>query len=350
MLPLTGYADRFSVAPGQTIAFKVSSTAATPYQARLVRLISGDPNPAGPGIKEEPVPAPFARELSLARPAGAARLLPARAGRPGVPGGSRSFTLVATIWPTTARPGPPGHRGPPRSGTAGTGFALFVDARGAGALVGNGRGGGRDGRTSASPSWRGPGTASGRPTTRPRARSRSARRRSCRASGRTTPAHAAAVRRLRARARQRHAAARRGAMGGAPVGGHYNGKIERPRSTTPRWASRRTLAAPDGRRPPPGRGLGLRAATPRAPARSTWDRAGSHGELVNLPARAMMGSQLDGRGDVLAPRARAVRRHPLPRRRPLRLRLGDRLHLHRAGRAAGAASTRCGSRRATSRT
>ena len=60
MLPLTGYADRFSVAPGQTIAFKVSSTAATPYQVRLVRLISGDPNPAGPGIKEESIPAPFA--------------------------------------------------------------------------------------------------------------------------------------------------------------------------------------------------------------------------------------------------------------------------------------------------
>jgi N,N-dimethylformamidase len=52
MLPLTGYADRFSVAPGETIAFKVSSAAALPYQARLVRLISGDPNPAGPGIKE----------------------------------------------------------------------------------------------------------------------------------------------------------------------------------------------------------------------------------------------------------------------------------------------------------
>ena len=28
MLPLTGYADRFSVAPGETIAFKVSSALA----------------------------------------------------------------------------------------------------------------------------------------------------------------------------------------------------------------------------------------------------------------------------------------------------------------------------------
>ena len=37
---------------------------------------------------------------------------------------------------------------------------------------------------------------------------------------------------------------------------------------------------------------------------------------------------------MLAPRAGALRGHPLPRRRPLRLRLGDRLHLHRAGRSA----------------
>ena len=60
MVPLIGYADRFSVAPGESIAFKVSSTGAEPYQARLVRVICGDPNPAGPGIKEEAVPAAFA--------------------------------------------------------------------------------------------------------------------------------------------------------------------------------------------------------------------------------------------------------------------------------------------------
>jgi N,N-dimethylformamidase len=51
MLPLTGHTDRFAVAPGETSAFEVSSTASAPYQARLVRVICGDPNPAGPGIK-----------------------------------------------------------------------------------------------------------------------------------------------------------------------------------------------------------------------------------------------------------------------------------------------------------
>jgi hypothetical protein len=33
MLPITAYADRYSVAPGQTIAFKVSSAAADDYEA-----------------------------------------------------------------------------------------------------------------------------------------------------------------------------------------------------------------------------------------------------------------------------------------------------------------------------
>ena len=50
-----GYADRFSVAPGETIQFMVSSEAAS-FRAALVRLIHGDANPAGPGYREEAVP------------------------------------------------------------------------------------------------------------------------------------------------------------------------------------------------------------------------------------------------------------------------------------------------------
>lgn len=49
---LTGYSDRLSVAPGETIAFQVSSTHPR-YRADLVRLIHGDPNPLGPGFIEE---------------------------------------------------------------------------------------------------------------------------------------------------------------------------------------------------------------------------------------------------------------------------------------------------------
>ena len=102
MLPITGYADRYSVAPGESIAFKVSSAAAEDYEARLVRVISGDPNPAGPGIREEPVEAAFAGPYpsrvqpihngSWARVAAAAPL-----------DTLESFTVAATIWPTLPR-------------------------------------------------------------------------------------------------------------------------------------------------------------------------------------------------------------------------------------------------------
>ena len=54
---VVGYADRMSVAPGETIRFMVSSELPT-YRAEIVRLIHGDANPNGPGIKEELVEAP----------------------------------------------------------------------------------------------------------------------------------------------------------------------------------------------------------------------------------------------------------------------------------------------------
>lgn len=52
-IPLLGYVDRLSGRPGDTMAFKVSSTASASFQARLIRSISADPNPEGPGIVEE---------------------------------------------------------------------------------------------------------------------------------------------------------------------------------------------------------------------------------------------------------------------------------------------------------
>ncbi|MBL0900604.1 MAG: N,N-dimethylformamidase large subunit, partial [Reyranella sp.] len=51
--PLIGYSDRISVRSGEKIAFKVSSTASTPYHAMPVRIVRGDPNPAGPPPKLE---------------------------------------------------------------------------------------------------------------------------------------------------------------------------------------------------------------------------------------------------------------------------------------------------------
>ncbi len=60
MVPLIGYVDRFSARPGETVAVKVSSELGDPYRADLVRIIHGDANPGGPGVKFEVVPSSFA--------------------------------------------------------------------------------------------------------------------------------------------------------------------------------------------------------------------------------------------------------------------------------------------------
>ena len=60
MVPLIGYVDRFSARPRERIAVKVSSRLTEPYRADLVRIIHGDANPAGPGLKFEEVEATFA--------------------------------------------------------------------------------------------------------------------------------------------------------------------------------------------------------------------------------------------------------------------------------------------------
>src|SRR5829696_8331769 len=60
-MELVGYADRFSVKPGEEIRFMVSSARGR-YRAELVRLIHGDTNPAGPGFKERLLPSAFGGE------------------------------------------------------------------------------------------------------------------------------------------------------------------------------------------------------------------------------------------------------------------------------------------------
>ena len=54
---LVGYSNRLSVAPGETIDFMVSSAHAA-YEAEIVRLVHGDPNPLGPGLVEHNVETP----------------------------------------------------------------------------------------------------------------------------------------------------------------------------------------------------------------------------------------------------------------------------------------------------
>ncbi len=50
VLPITGYLDRFSHRPGEAFIGYVSTRVAGRCRARLVKVVGGDPNPAGPGM------------------------------------------------------------------------------------------------------------------------------------------------------------------------------------------------------------------------------------------------------------------------------------------------------------
>jgi N,N-dimethylformamidase len=92
VIPLVGYVDRFSARPGGRIEVKVSSTLTEPYQADLVRIIHGDANPAGPGIKLIELSSTFAGSY-------ASRFQPVHQGSCGVvvPGAPLAFPDPCTI-------------------------------------------------------------------------------------------------------------------------------------------------------------------------------------------------------------------------------------------------------------
>jgi N,N-dimethylformamidase len=106
MHPLTGYTDRWSAKPGDTVRFMVASAESRPFRLRFVRHICADPNPDGPGYHEIPMPTKLDGEH-----AGSARsAFPGSFGH--VPALSLSpeggLVLSATIWPTTPRKGQQG--------------------------------------------------------------------------------------------------------------------------------------------------------------------------------------------------------------------------------------------------
>ena len=103
-IPLIGYTDRWSAAPGERIDFKVSCTSAQPFSARLVRVVSCDPSPEGPGIIEHAVPADFTgsypSKLKTAQTGSYVRVPLAGTGAQAMQE-LRSFTAAALVWPTT---------------------------------------------------------------------------------------------------------------------------------------------------------------------------------------------------------------------------------------------------------
>jgi N,N-dimethylformamidase len=96
MIPIIGYADAFSVRAGGRIGFKVSSAHAA-YRAELVRIRSADPNPQGPGMRFEAVPAEFAGAYA-GRVQAARRGSHAEIDLTGVPLG-RHWTLCLRVQP-----------------------------------------------------------------------------------------------------------------------------------------------------------------------------------------------------------------------------------------------------------
>ena len=102
-MEIVGYADQLSVAPQDTIRFHVSCQRPT-YRADIVRLIHGDPNPRGPGFKEELVPTTVSGEYPGHQQAvhtGSHAVVP-DAPQLRV---SEGLALQAWIWPTTPHKG-----------------------------------------------------------------------------------------------------------------------------------------------------------------------------------------------------------------------------------------------------
>jgi N,N-dimethylformamidase len=136
MLRLTGYSDRIYGRPNDTIEFKINCETGGEYTADIVRIVCGDTNPEGPGVKEVVVDTPVNGSYS-GRPqrihAGSFVEVPSGAALEGL----ISFTVQAFVWPTT--PGK-GVQGVVTKWSEGSGFALIVDESGSIAFkVGDGQ-------------------------------------------------------------------------------------------------------------------------------------------------------------------------------------------------------------------
>ena len=101
MIPLTGYADRLSVRPAETIRFHVSNaTGSEIASAAIVRVISADANPAGPGIRTVKV----AASVRAIAPCQAQTVTPGSYGVADLGTaleGLGALTVIATICPTS---------------------------------------------------------------------------------------------------------------------------------------------------------------------------------------------------------------------------------------------------------
>ncbi|HEY7766027.1 MAG TPA: N,N-dimethylformamidase beta subunit family domain-containing protein [Aestuariivirgaceae bacterium] len=96
MLKILGYPDRYSVPQGGEISFFVSLEEGKQFETRLLRVINGDCNPEGPGLKFEEISHPANgthRGKRQTIDAGSYMVAPT------VPA-LGSFTFTAHVWPT----------------------------------------------------------------------------------------------------------------------------------------------------------------------------------------------------------------------------------------------------------
>ena len=128
MLPLTGYADRLSVRPGETIRFHLANATGADVEAKLVRVVCADGNPAGPGVHLDPVESvPVARAAAGEErsPQGSyARIEDARDCF-----GEGSFSVACLVYPTRLAGGRQAIVSCTDAGAA-SGFTLAIDERG----------------------------------------------------------------------------------------------------------------------------------------------------------------------------------------------------------------------------
>jgi N,N-dimethylformamidase len=103
MKHIVGYCDRWSVAPGERIAFKVSAVNGGDYEARLQRVICGDDTPGGPGLDLRDVAGqPPWRLTGRAQPLVTGSYL--RMARPASVMPMSSVTVASWVWPTRIGP------------------------------------------------------------------------------------------------------------------------------------------------------------------------------------------------------------------------------------------------------
>lgn len=130
---ILAYADRISVAPGESLAVKVSCDGLDRYDAELVRVIQGDTNPAGPGYREERIEldlgGPFAGRHQALRPGSAAIVEPFPSARL-----TDGLTLAVALWPTLPGAGRQTILAA-RDPDGGRGFELALDESGAPSFV-----------------------------------------------------------------------------------------------------------------------------------------------------------------------------------------------------------------------